>query len=59
MKGINTDVWIAPRNMSSQMVNYEWYFMTDEWESMSSVGVQQHLPVLRMNYQDDVNLHLF
>jgi len=45
-RGINTDVWIAPRQYQGQDTIWEWHFMTDQWVSQEINGVRDNEPVL-------------
>jgi hypothetical protein len=43
---MNTDVWIAPNDYEGQAAFWEWHFLTDQWVSQETNGVQLNEPVL-------------
>lgn len=53
VRGMNTDVWAAPRTFLGKQNLYEWYFMADGWQSFTFEGLHRQYPVLMMMYEED------
>ena len=52
VRGINTDVWSAPRVYNGLDVVMEWHFMADGWKIQETFAVESNEPVLlKMNYR--------
>jgi hypothetical protein len=51
---MNTDVWIAPRNITADyVVYYEWHFMSDGWTSFQNMESPRTEPVLLIIYENN------
>ena len=46
IRGINTDVWIAPRGGKNWNGTFEWHFMADGWIIQESTAIQRNEPIL-------------
>ncbi|CAF0782404.1 unnamed protein product [Brachionus calyciflorus] len=46
VRGINTDVWIAPRSAGKLNGTWEWHFMADGWIVQETSAVKANEPVL-------------
>ena len=55
VRGINTDVWIAPRDYEDQKAIWEWHFMTDQWLSQETNAVNTNEPILLTITNTDKN----
>lgn len=45
MRGISTEAWIAPRNLSDgEQILMEWHFMTPTWTQIETNGAVQSEP---------------
>jgi hypothetical protein len=46
VREINTDVWIAPRDLNGVKTIYEWYFSTSEWNVQEANAQKQLVPIM-------------
>ncbi|RNA35759.1 EF-hand domain-containing D1 [Brachionus plicatilis] len=46
VRGVNTDVWIAPRGGEKWNGTWEWHFMADGWIVQESTAIKRNEPLL-------------